>query len=397
MNEFLRYALLANVSLLLVWVAYRLWLRNITHHIWNRAFLLIGSMLAVVLPLIPIGMEEVTEVVAVRMPEIVLHGNNELAYGKFQIVAAIPYLYMSGVGVMAFFQLVMLFRLGQVVSAAHRAYLSGVEVRRSDAAGPFSFFYIIHVPLRCDADELRMVLRHELVHVRQWHSADVLWLLLLRTVFWFNPLLVFLQRDLQMLHEFLADEDVIAHSDPDSYTRLQMAHAFGLEASAFPVNRFFNQSTLKNRIAMMYRKKSTRISLMRYTAIAPVVAAMMFASACTQEPADQVQEAVNEVFKQAEKMPEYPGGFHALASELGASIEYPITAKQDSAEGTVFVQFVVDENGRLTDAEVVKSVHSDLDAEALRVVKSLKGWSPGQNGDKPVRVQMVLPIRFVLG
>lgn len=397
MTEFLRYALLANTSLLLVWAVYRLWLRDITHHGWNRAFLMLGSILAVSLPLIPLGREAVTELVGLQLPEISITGQKTFEQQGFSVAALLPYIYGIGAMAMLLLQLWSFGRLFRVLANAMWSRVNGVEVACSSEAGPFSFFRIIHIPLNCDAEDVGMILRHESVHVRQWHSVDVVWLVMLRTVFWFNPLLLFLQRDVQVLHEFLADEEAVQHAGLDSYTRLQMAHVFGLRSNAFPVNSFSNPLTLKNRIAMMYKQKSNSISMMRYAMIIPVTAGILFASACVQQPAEEVQEAVQEVFKEAEQMPEYLGGFQALASELGASIEYPLTAKQDSVEGTVFVQFVVSEAGKVSDVEVLKPVHSDLDAEALRVVSNLKDWTPGSNAGKPVRVQMVLPIKFVLG
>lgn len=397
MNEFLRYALLANASLLMVWAVYRLWLRNVTHHGCNRAFLMAGSILAVALPLVPIGRGAVAALVGLQLPEVTITGGQTFQQEGISVATLLPYIYGIGAGAMLLFQLWSFGRLFRVLTGAMWSRVNGVEVARSSEAGPFSFFRIIHIPLNCDAEDVGMILRHESVHVRQWHSLDVMWLTVLRTVFWFNPLLLFLQRDVQVLHEYLADDEAVRHTGLDSYARLQMAHVFGLRSTAFPVNSFSDPLTLKNRIAMMYKEKSNSISMMRYAMMVPVTAGILFASACVQQPAEQVQEAVQEVFKEAEQMPEYPGGFQALATELGASIEYPNTAKQDSIEGTVFVQFIVSENGKVSDVEVLKSVHSDLDAEALRVVSNLKDWTPGQNGGKPVRVQMVLPIKFVLG
>lgn len=397
MSEFLRYALIANVSLLMVWTTYRLCLRGVTYHGWSRAFLMVGSLLAVVLPLIPIGSDVAGALVLLQLPEITITGSPASAQQGFSLVALLPYLYIVGAGAMLIFQLWSFGRLFRVLTNAMWSRVNGVEVARSSEAGPFSFFRIIHIPLNCEAEDVGMILRHESVHVRQWHSVDVLWFVLLRTAFWFNPILLFFQRDVQVLHEYLADEEAVRHAGLDSYARLQMGHVFGLRSSAFPVNSFSDPLTLKNRMTMMYKEKSNSIALMRYSMIIPVTASILFASACVQQPAEQVQEAVQEVFKEAEQMPEYPGGFQALASELGAGIEYPLTAKQDSVEGTVFVQFIVGEDGVVSDVEVVKSVHSDLDAEALRVVSNLKTWTPGQNGGRPVRVQMVLPIKFVLG
>ncbi len=107
--------------------------------------------------------------------------------------------------------------------------------------------------------------------------------------------------------------------------------------------------------------------------------------------ADEEEEAEPEIFIVVEQMPELIGGLKRIA-EL---IRYPEIAKKAGVEGTVIVQFVVDENGNVRDPVVIKGVGAGLDEEALRVVKMLK-FKPGMQRGKPVRVRMALPIRFEL-
>ncbi len=107
--------------------------------------------------------------------------------------------------------------------------------------------------------------------------------------------------------------------------------------------------------------------------------------------ADEEEEQEPEIFIVVEQMPELVGGLKRIA-EL---IRYPEIAKKAGVEGTVIVQFVVDENGNVRDPVVIKGVGAGLDEEALRVVKQLK-FKPGMQRGKPVRVRMALPIRFEL-
>ena len=108
-------------------------------------------------------------------------------------------------------------------------------------------------------------------------------------------------------------------------------------------------------------------------------------------PPAEEEEPEPEIFIVVEEMPEIIGGMRRIA-EL---IRYPEIAKKAGVEGTVIVQFVVDENGNVRDARVIKGVGAGLDEEALRVVKLLK-FKPGKQRGKPVRVRMALPIRFEL-
>ena len=99
----------------------------------------------------------------------------------------------------------------------------------------------------------------------------------------------------------------------------------------------------------------------------------------------------------AEQMPTYPGGINALMEELASNIVYPETAVKAGKTGRVIVQFVVERDGTVGEVKVVRSVHPDLDNEAVRVVKSLsKRFTPGRHQGKTVAVWFTLPINFDL-
>ncbi|QDK78084.1 TonB family protein [Spirosoma sp. KCTC 42546] len=98
-----------------------------------------------------------------------------------------------------------------------------------------------------------------------------------------------------------------------------------------------------------------------------------------------------------EKQPEFPGGLQGLGEFLSNNLQYPRKAQQAGAEGKVFVSFVVCTDGTLCDYEVLKSVHPDLDKEAVRVVQKMSGrWKPGFQRGQKVRVKYNLPINFSL-
>jgi TonB family protein len=95
-----------------------------------------------------------------------------------------------------------------------------------------------------------------------------------------------------------------------------------------------------------------------------------------------------------DKPAEYRGGLSALARDVKATLNYPKSARRAGIEGTVFVSFIVDQEGDIREAKVVKSVSPDCDAEALSVMRTLKRWIPGESHGRPVKTRFVLPIRF---
>ena len=102
------------------------------------------------------------------------------------------------------------------------------------------------------------------------------------------------------------------------------------------------------------------------------------------------------VYSTVEKMPEYPGGMEALKNDIMNNIRYPELAKKNGIQGKVYVSFVIDKKGKVTDARVVKGVDSSLDQESLRVISNLKDWTPGMEKGKKVKVEFTLPINFAL-
>lgn len=111
-------------------------------------------------------------------------------------------------------------------------------------------------------------------------------------------------------------------------------------------------------------------------------------------PAQEVED--NVVFQVVERMPSFPGGDAAMFKYLGDNINYPVIAQENGVQGRVICQFVVNRDGSIVDIVVVRSVDSSLDKEAVRVIKSMPKWSPGQQRGKPVRVKFTLPVNFKL-
>lgn len=109
---------------------------------------------------------------------------------------------------------------------------------------------------------------------------------------------------------------------------------------------------------------------------------------------EQVAEA--EIFTVVEEAPAYPGGEAARIRYLSENINYPQMARESGIQGTVYVTFVVERNGNVTDVRVLRGIGGGCDEEAVRVIKSMPKWSPGKQRGKPVRVQFTMPIKFTL-
>lgn len=101
-------------------------------------------------------------------------------------------------------------------------------------------------------------------------------------------------------------------------------------------------------------------------------------------------------FSTADVMPEYPGGKDAMVRFISSHIRYPMQAMDEGIQGKVMVEFIVDEEGKVTDAKALQKIGGGCDEEAVRVVKSMPNWKPGMNKGVPVKAKFRLPVVFRL-
>ena len=280
-----------------------------------------------------------------------------------------------------------------------------------DDTAPYSFFNQIVVGTRgLNDDELRCILAHESHHVSRNHTYDLLAAWLLCCGAWFNPFAWLIVREIRAVHEFQADTASIDTCGREDYLHLLYRQATGTGYGHITNN--FKSINLKKRIVMMNKTKS-RFGAWKALAALPVAAVLVMAG-CQPANGEAVEqeeipfEATNvdesapldantdEVFKVVEVDPEFPGGEEALYKYLAENIKYPVMAKNNKVEGRVYITFVIEKDGNVSDAKVLRSDNEELNAEALRVINAMPKWKPGMQQGVPVRVQYNIPITFKL-
>jgi len=129
-----------------------------------------------------------------------------------------------------------------------------------------------------------------------------------------------------------------------------------------------------------------------------ITAAMLAGSMMAQTPAqnDSIENEIVELTV-VEQMPEFPGGQNALIQYLSQNIRYPLIAKENKIQGRTLVSFVVENDGKISNVQVLRSSGDMmLDREAMRVIRTMPRWRPGYMKGQPVRVQYQIPITFKL-
>ena len=162
---------------------------------------------------------------------------------------------------------------------------------------------------------------------------------------------------------------------------------------------------------MQLSKPAKVLNQVRYLAFLPVVLALTFLFACQTEskkledilPPENVEatDAVlqideDPIFQVVEVNPEFPGGNEARIRFLQENMRYPAEAREKSIQGTVFVTFVVEKDGSLSGAKILRGIGGGCDEEVLRIVEMMPKWTPGKQRGQNVRVQFNMPIRFTL-
>lgn len=422
MNNAVNFLLESGVSLALLSLIYILFLRNETYFRFNRVFLLISVAFSVLLPFLHF---KVLGPQSVMLPEVTVTPHRNLletvvVFGQdFSGVVEntvssnliIISVYLVGV---AFFLARFIFRLIQIFLLVKRnsVHKNGTIkfVALTKSYSPFSFLnYVFINPDKEKEAGFDKMVAHEMEHIRQGHTFDVLILEIMTIFQWFNPFLWMLKRVIRENHEFLADHAVLNTGvSRAQYKQLLLNQVVG---SQLVMTNNFNTSLIKNRIQMISKIKSSKLARLKYlAAFIPVIALVVFFACEKNELQDltQIEEQIKSaeiektipedenVFFIVEQMPEFPGGEMALRKHIATSVDYPAEAHKNGISGKVYVTFVVTKDGSVANAEIARGVDPLLDKEALRVIKNMTDWQPGYQRGEPVNVKYTVPIDFAL-
>ena len=347
----------------------------------------------------------------------------------------------------------------------------------------FSFFNLLFFDnsLKLSEIEKERIVNHELAHIQQKHSWDIILLETAKILCWINPLAWYMRREIQDIHEYLADEKVVAATNSEEYRSLLAKMA--LNQAHLSIGHHFNKSKTLKRIQMITTIKE-KVKSWKMALTLPALLSMAIIVSCNDEvmqDIDTVMETATQmdvpdnltdeykelvakfptadivymevaiesqeevenlksidpksimsmhVFKDTENKrigmfldksgnfqklkkndpaaaseaftivdePATPeGGYQAFYERLGARLKYPQQARKMGVQGKVYVQFIVNELGEITEVTAVKGIGAGCDQAAIDAVSASSKWSaPKQNG-KAVKQRIILPISFSLG
>ena len=269
-------------------VIYDVFLKRETFFNCNRAYLLITSVLALVLPFIKLPQLQTiaTKNTVIRLPEVFI-GTKAPTNFELQIAnqAGIvleqpqtPIWQIIGLVGIGIATLIFSFKMAKIFWVKHknpkRWQANVLIVRLINSNAAYSFFNTIFLGERILESEKPTIYKHELVHVKELHTLDLLFFEILKILFWFNPLVYIYQNRIQTLHEYIADAKAVKQSGKAEYYKSLLHQVFDANSVSF-TNTFFKQSLIKKRIVMLQKSKSKQINLFKYALLLPMVFGML--------------------------------------------------------------------------------------------------------------------------
>ncbi len=419
MGNLLAYSIVASATLILMLAVYRATMSRTTHFSFNRAILL--SIYAIALSVFPLASLlptsdgiSVGNIVATALPSA-NQTNNTTENIAIHWQTYVLWIYMAGVILMTIRLITTAIKLFLLIACNKRQQCGRytLVLHNRSRLVPFSWCRWIVIRQEDYDDTAEITIAHETAHLNQLHWLDLLIAEATLIITWYNPASWMMRDELQSVHEFAADNQVVNDGfDAQQYQLFLIKKAVGTRFHA--LTNSLNHSSLKKRITMMLSKKSHGKARMRALALAPALALTVVLvnnsavasvlGSISAEPTtieapidkgtQKTTKADEKVYNAAEKMPHFPGGEVELMKFISNNIRWPEGADK-TKKGHIFVQFTIASSGKVCDAIIMRNNLGDaFGEEALRVINILPDFIPGEIDGKPVAVKFTLPIRF---
>jgi TonB family protein len=398
--------LLIQLFLMLVWVAIKIGTRNDAQFGHNRIILLGLVCLAIGIPFLPasISLPVTTELTKIQLPVVELSQiSTAQEASSFSFISLISWIYGIGViGSLSWFSLKIFCLLN-----IHRQSEPFKDKIRLTATNQPSFSFLNTVYLNPSDAESDAIISHELAHIRRKHSLDILFFQVLKIIFWFNPFIYLLEKNLKEFHEFEADESALQTvNNRHFYAESLLSIAQNNQRYMSLGSYFWNESMIKKRIHTMltHNPDQQTKTTMKYIILTLTLISMIGLAACTDKQTSVEKEVekkvtsiddidMSKVTMELDKWPKPIGG--SISEQIMDHIYYTDNALEAGAQGRVIIRFVVNENGDVEDAFIERGVHQELDDIALHAVNQLEFEPPLKDG-KPVKTLMAMPLVFKL-
>ena len=376
------YIIKSAITLALLYCCVFVPLRKNTFHRFNRMMLLGIILASLFIPMLHISTDHPTAInEGMKQMERLVEGNNAVVSDNkpqepqslITWSKAIKWFYLTGLAAILTITLVQIIRLVRLMrrGTSHKDELGNTIILINSDIPPFSIFRFVVMSVKDYEAERHYILPHEREHTRLGHSYDLMLLLLLKFIQWFNPFVWFISRDLKTIHEYEADQAVLQQGiDAKSYQLFIVTKVVGIRLQSFTNN--LNHGSLKNRITMMYQKKSSRWSMLKALLIIPVTA-LTISSFATLGNIDSMKGMVN-------IQDDPPFAIHPVKDQYGRITGFSHEGKPADGDFECTYEYVFI-NGRPATEEEVKN-YQTLPIENCSILKTANGSAEYDYKDK---------------
>ena len=354
---------------------YTLFLKNTIYHAYNRFYLLASMALSLAIPFFKLSMFSVTEEQAAGAKQLLIYLTQlpaspvQEAYIDWEIIviAVISSLFVCYL----VYSVVRIFRLKAMNSKTQMGEFTFIETDLDEA--PFSFFSNLFWKKSISIEDEcgRKILQHELSHIREKHSWDRLFSQLICSVFWMNPFNWIIQKELQNIHEFIADRDAVGTGEVDAFAKMLLQTYYG--------NHFLNPShsfyysSIKRRIIMLTTSNVPKYAYLRKVAVLPMLAfilALFSIQLSAQEAKENKAEAQSTAAKDQRQ---------AVIDQKQAEIDQ-IQAEIDQKQAKVDYELAMLDQGIFLTPSDIKSMNVDTNKLEIRGNRNGKDVTVTVNG-----------------
>ncbi|NQX42200.1 TonB family C-terminal domain-containing protein [Pedobacter steynii] len=401
------YILQANIYLVLFYGFYKLFLAKETYFILNRIYLISAGICSLSIPFLrfewfgnqaaatPIytGVDQLNDL----MTQVSVGSDAPEKLSPGNVIVAI---YLTGLLIFALLFIYKLLKVQRLLQEEH-------------VGNAFSFFRKKRIDT--NLPEVQTIDKHEEIHIRQWHTLDVLFFELLAVFTWFNPIIYFYKHTIKNIHEYLADEEAARfQGDKEQYALLLLSRAFNIAPSSL-TNTFFNKSLIKKRIFMLHKQRSKKTAVLKYGLFLPLFAITLVMSSATirsnesiiavteeiplNTPLNVVKDvisapieiAVSNMKREAVIKPQNvtDPAWEGFYNYLKRGIRYPAEAYNTDLQGNSQIKFSL-KDGHIGAISVVNKLGSGFETEVMRIVLSYRDFKSSQDGNYS------LPVSFIL-
>jgi hypothetical protein len=317
-NSFLYYILESSICLIIFLMVYRLLIADLTHFSWMRIYLLISVTLSLILPLLIIPINWSSSIIASTLINNynLLSGNQPDGYSGTQSLNNGRINIQQGLIVLftALYIIGLLYKacnFARNLRSIQNCIKQNPKVRDggfwfvdlNETVPPFSFFNYIFIASSCQSlstADLQRIKDHEKVHSQQLHSLDVLFIEFISIVFWFNPLLIYVKKSIQEIHEYIVDEK-IAERGKGKKDYAELLLKLASEVKGFNLSAGFSGNQIKRRIVMITRPRSLPGYKLMFALLIPVTVLIMLSFSYIKNPDSlTVQTNQNENINQSQ-------------------------------------------------------------------------------------------------